>query len=178
MPSTPANDPKRKSAGGVIDFDRDYSGMAARWIGRHQLAGGKLTTTVGLEYEQSTDDRRGYENYVGTTLGVKGALRRNEVDTVSSFDQYAQAEWEGERWHFTGGLRHSRLAFKVDDNYITIGNGNDSGNVTYEKTTPVLAALYRLSPTINLYASAARGFETPTLNELFYSCLLYTSRCV
>ncbi len=33
----------------------------------------------------------------------------------------------------------------------------------------MLAALYRLTPTLNVYASAARGFETPTLNELFYS---------
>ena len=32
-----------------------------------------------------------------------------------------------------------------------------------------MGVLYRLSPVTNLYASAARGFETPTLNELFYS---------
>jgi iron complex outermembrane receptor protein len=29
--------------------------------------------------------------------------------------------------------------------------------------------LYKLGSGVNLYASAARGFETPTLNELFYS---------
>lgn len=169
LPSTPANAAVRKSSGGVIDFDRDFAGLAGRWIGRYQLAGGKLTTTVGLEYEQSTDDRRGYENYIGTTLGVKGALRRNEEDRVTSFDQYAQAEWQGERWGFTGGLRHSHVAFKVDDKYIATGNGDDSGNVSYDQTTPMLAALYKLTPSANLYISAARGFETPTMNELFYS---------
>jgi len=170
LPSTPANDPKRKHSGGVIDFDRDYSGLSGRWIGRYDLAGGKLTTTVGLEYEQSTDERRGYENYTSATnLGVQGALRRKETDSVTSFDQYAQAEWQGERWAFTGGVRHSRIDFKVDDHYVATGNGDDSGNVSYEKTTPMLAALYKLTPAVNLYASAARGFETPTLNELFYS---------
>ena len=169
LPSTPANAAVRKSSGGIIDFDRDFAGIAGRWIGRFNLAGGKLTTTVGVDYEQSTDERRGYENYIGTTLGVKGALRRNEEDRVTSFDQYAQAEWQGERWGFTGGLRHSHVAFNVDDRYITTGNGNDSGSVSYDQTTPMLAALYKLTPTANLYVSAARGFETPTLNELFYS---------
>lgn len=158
-----------RHSGGVIDFDRSFSGLSGRWIGRYALAGGKLTTTLGMDYEESTDERRGYENFIGTTLGVKGRLRRNEEDKVASFDQYAQAEWQGERWVFTGGLRHSRVAFKVDDNYIVTGNGDDSGNVSYEKTTPMLAATFRLTPAVNVYASAARGFETPTMNELFYS---------
>lgn len=161
--------PVRKQAGGVIDFDRDFGGLAARWTGRFALGGGRLTTTLGVDYEQATDDRRGYENYVGMTLGVMGALRRNEEDRVTTFDQYAQAEWQGARWTFSGGLRHSRVAFRVDDRYVTTGNGNDSGRVSYEKTTPTVAALYRLSDTVNLYASAARGFEAPTFNEMFYS---------
>lgn len=155
------------SSGGIIDFDRDFAGGSARWIGRFQLAGGKLTTTVGVDYEQSTDDRRGYENFIGTTLGVKGALRRLEEDRVSSFDQYAQAEWQGERWTFSGGVRHSHVDFNVEDRYLS--NGNDSGSVSYDKTTPTVAAMYRLTPAVNLYASAARGFEAPTFNEMFYS---------
>jgi iron complex outermembrane receptor protein len=154
-------------SGGIIDFDRSFAGVSGRWSGRFGLVGGQLTTTVGFDYEQSTDDRRGYENFIGTTLGVKGTLRRNEEDRVASFDQYAQAEWQGERWTFTGGLRHSRVAFRVDDAYLA--NGDDSGRVDYSKTTPTLAALYRLTPTVNLYASASRGFEAPTFNEMFYS---------
>ncbi|WP_374278028.1 TonB-dependent receptor family protein [Azonexus sp.] len=154
-------------SGGIIDFDRSFAGVSGRWSGRFGLADGQLTTTVGFDYEQSTDDRRGYENFIGTTLGVKGTLRRNEEDRVASFDQYAQAEWQGERWTFTGGLRHSRVAFRVDDAYLA--NGDDSGRVDYSKTTPTLAALYRLTPTVNLYASASRGFEAPTFNEMFYS---------
>jgi iron complex outermembrane receptor protein len=164
-----------KQAGGVIDFDRDFAGASARWIGRFQLAGGKLTTTVGVDFEQSTDDRRGYNSFVGTgtvcgvnlVCGVEGALRRNEQDRVNSFDQYVQAEWQGERWTFSGGVRHSKVSFNVDDAYLS--NGNDGGSVNYDKTTPTVAAMFRLLPTVNLYASAAQGFEAPTFNELFYS---------
>lgn len=165
IPTGPQGNPRH--SGGVIDFDRDFSGFSGRWIGRFDLAGGKLTTTAGIDFEQSEDDRRGYENFVGATLGVKGTLRRQESDRVFSFDQYAQAEWQRERWTFSGGVRHSRVSFKVDDAYLS--NGNDSGSVTYEKTTPTVAVLYRLADTVNVYASAARGFEAPTFNEMFYS---------
>ena len=156
-----------KHSGGIIDFDRDYGGASARWIGRFDAAGGRLTTTLGMDYEMSRDDRRGYENFVGNILGVQGNLRRKETDRVANFDQYAQAEWTRGDWQVSGGLRHSRVAFKVDDQYLS--NGNDGGTVNYQKTTPTLAALYRLNPVVNLYASLARGFETPTFGELFYS---------
>lgn len=165
IPPGPQGNPRH--SGGVIDFDRNFSGVSGRWIGRFDLAGGKLTTTAGIDFEQSEDDRRGYENFVGATLGVKGTLRRQENDRVFSFDQYAQAEWQGERWTFSGGVRHSRVSFKVDDAYLS--NGDDSGSVTYEKTTPTAAVMYRLADTVNVYASAARGFEAPTFNEMFYS---------
>ncbi|MGE5469269.1 MAG: TonB-dependent receptor family protein [Bacteroidota bacterium] len=162
-----------KQAGGVIDFDRSFAGLNGRWIGRYDLSGGKLTTTVGFDYEEATDDRQGYENFIGsgssTIYGVEGRLRRNELDRVASFDQFAQAEWQGERWTFTGGVRHSHVAFKVDDRYIVTGNGDDSGSVSYDKTTPTAAVMYRLTPLTNVYASVARGFEAPTFNELFYS---------
>ena len=165
IPPGPQGNPKH--SGGTIDFDRDFGGASTRWIGRFQLAGGKLTTTVGVDYEQSIDNRRGYENFIGATLGVKGVQRRAEEDRVSSFDQYAQAEWQGERWTFSGGVRHSQVSFNVKDAYLS--NGNDGGNVSYEKTTPTIAAMFRLTPSVNLYASAARGCEAPTFNALFYS---------
>ena len=121
-PSTPANDPKRRQSGGVIDFDRDFSGLSACWIGRYDLGGGRLTTTIGLDYERASDDRRGYENFVGETLGVKGALRRDEVNSATSFDQYVQVEWLIGQWNVTGGLPHSNATYKVTDHYVTDGN--------------------------------------------------------
>ncbi len=153
-----------RSSGGVIDFDR---GFGARWTAVHTMESGKLTATAGIDYDRSRDDRQGYENFVGTQLGVRGALRRDERDIVTSVDPYLQAEWETGSWTATAGLRHSRLRVEVDDRYLS--NGNDSGSINYSKTTPVLGLLYKLTPAVHVYASAARGFESPTLNELFYS---------
>ena len=154
-------------SGGVVDFDRDFYGADVNYAFVRPLAGGKLTTTIGIDYGRSSDDRKGFENFIGNQFGVKGNLRRDEQDVLSSVDPYAQTEWKGGDWVLTGGVRHTRLKVDVDDRYLS--NGNDSGGVSYSHTTPVLGALYKVNPTLNVYVSAARGFETPTLNELFYS---------
>lgn len=154
-------------SGGVVDFDRDFYGTDLNWLHVTQLAGGKLSTTVGLEYGRSSDDRTGYENFVGNVFGIKGALRRDEQDTVTNLDPYVQTEWEAGAWMLSAGLRHSSVKVSVDDRFLS--NGNDSGSLDYSHTTPVLGVLYKVAPSLNVYASAARGFETPTLNELFYS---------
>jgi iron complex outermembrane receptor protein len=158
-------------SGGVVDFDRDFYGLDANWLIVRPLGDGTLRTTVGLEAGKSTDARLGYENFIGDSgnseFGVKGRQRRDEEDDVRNIDPYLQLEWERGRWVFTGGLRHSRVSFDVIDHYLS--NGNDSGSVDYRHTTPLLGVLYKVNPSLNVYASAARGFETPTLNEVFYS---------
>ncbi|OON59112.1 TonB-dependent siderophore receptor [Massilia sp. KIM] len=154
-------------SGGVIDFDRDFYGVDGNWRMVREIGGGVLRATLGLEFARSRDARQGFENFVGNSFGVKGRLRRDEKNEVESLDPYAQLEWERGPWVLTGGLRHSRVKFDVTDNYLS--NGNDSGGVDYRHTTPLVGVLYKVSPTLNVYASAARGFETPTLNEAFYS---------
>ncbi|MDP3844185.1 MAG: TonB-dependent receptor [Oxalobacteraceae bacterium] len=156
-----------RGSGGVIDFDRNFAGVDAHWTDVRQLAGGSLSTTAGIDYGRSRDDRQGYENNFGT----KSTLRRNELDTVTSLDPYLQTEWQGGNWGLTAGIRRSRVNFKVDDRFDTgdSRNPNDSGSVSYSRTTPVLGLVYKVTPALNLYASAAKGFEAPTLNELFYS---------
>jgi iron complex outermembrane receptor protein len=154
-------------AGGVVDFDRDFYGADINYAIVRPLGDGKLTTTFGIEYGHSSDDRTGYENFIGNTFGVQGVLRRDEEDNLRTVDPYAQAEWQLGQWVFTGGVRHTQLTVGVTDRFLS--NGNDSGGVEYSHTTPVLGVLYKINPLLNVYASAARGFETPTLNELFYS---------
>jgi iron complex outermembrane receptor protein len=154
-------------SGGVVDFDRAFQGMDLHWDDRRQLGPGTLRTTIGLEYGSSRDQRKGYENFVGSELGVQGRPRRDETDDVANLDPYLQSEWQAGRWSLTGGLRRNSLKVDVHDHFLS--NGDDSGAVRYERTTPVLGVLYKLAPRLNVYASAARGFETPTLNELFYS---------
>jgi iron complex outermembrane receptor protein len=154
-------------SGGVIDFERRFFGASNRWIQPFELGASLLTLTAGLDYDHSRDDRQGYENFVGTTLGVKGNLRRDERDEVSSLSPYVQAAWQLGQLDLQAGLRHNEVRFEVNDRFLS--NGDDGGAVTYRELTPTLGASYALLPELNLYASWGKGLETPTLNELSYS---------
>ena len=158
-----------KHSGGVVDLDSGYGGSDARWTWKGELAGRAFELAAGLSWDRQAQHRRGYENFVDDLLGVRGALRRDEDDSVRDFDQYAQATWQfADRWSLVAGVRHSDVAFDARDHYLTAGNPDDSGRVDYGATTPVAGLLWRAAHGVNVYASYGRGFETPTFNELGY----------
>lgn len=157
------------SAGGVIDLERSYWGSDLHWTHRRDLLGAPLQLTAGLNFDNLDEQRRGYRNFIGNEVGVKGDLRRDEANRVYNIDQYAQLQWEpGEHWLLSAGVRNSRVRIDSNDHYIVPGNGDDSGAVTYRATTPVAGISWRVNDALRLYASYGRGFETPTLNELAY----------
>lgn len=164
-----------RNGGGVAVIDREFGGLDVRWTHKGEIAANPFSLTFGLNYDKMTDDRTGYENFVGTTLGVRGKLRRDETNTARNFDQYLQGSVDlGQRFTLSGGLRHSKVKFKNDDNYIVDSalpglNPDDSGSVSFSETTPVIGAVFKLTDAINLYANAGESFETPTLVEMAYN---------
>lgn len=154
-------------SGGVVDFRRAFHGVDLHARRSWDVAGGSATAIAGLAVERAIDDRKGYENFAGTELGVKGRLRRDEEDMSTSADPYLQLEWRNERWTLHSGVRHSQLKVSVRDRFLD--NGDDSGDASFSRTTPVVGVSYRATPSVNVYASAARGFEAPTHNEMFYT---------
>ena len=160
-------------AGGVIDLRRDYGGADLRWTSQWQLAARPFTVAAGMAYDTMTEDRRGYENFAetaqGPQLGVQGKLRRKERNRVWNLDPYLQASWQfAPAWTLEAGLRYSTVRFDSQDRYIAPGNADDSGSARYRKALPMAALRYQANPDLNLYATAGRGFETPTFNELSY----------
>jgi iron complex outermembrane receptor protein len=155
--------------GGVIELGRDYRGGDLRWTAQTRLADAPLTVVAGLTYDALAERRRGFQNFIGPTLGVEGALRRDESNDVWNFDQYLQASWQlAPRWTLNGGLRHSDVRFSSDDHYVVGANPDDSGSLSFGATLPVVGVMFAASDEVHLYATAGRGFETPTLNELAY----------
>lgn len=163
----PAAQASPRHSGGVIDFDRRYSGVDGRLLWRWSRG----SLIAGVNTEQQSEDRRGHENFSGSgadrVLGVTGALRRDEDNALRSTDLYLQGEFEF-RPELIGsaGLRSGRMRVRTRDRYLA--NGDDSGALSYGWTTPVAALQWLPSPAWNLYASAGRGYETPTLGELAY----------
>ena len=156
--------------GGVIDLDRAFHGLDARWIHSGFVADGAYTITAGLAREVQNELRRGFLNFIGTQLGVLGALRRDEENRVVNTSQFLQAEWQAlPMLKLSAGIRQSRVSFNSTDRYIVGANPNDSGAVVYRATTPAVGAVWSITGDLNTYATAGRGFETPTFNELAYS---------
>ena len=163
-----------RQPGGVIDFDRLYQGLDARLAWRWALGEARtLQLVAGAAAESAREDRRGYENFSGAAavrlLGVTGRLRRDEDNRFGTRDVYAQAELDlSSQWSATAGLRSGRVSYTSSDRYIVGGNGDDSGALSYRYTNPVAALQWRQSAEFNVYLSAGRGFESPTLGELAY----------
>jgi iron complex outermembrane receptor protein len=152
-------------SGGVVDLDRGYGGAGVRWS--HAFEPMKLDLHVGVDYERMSERRRGFIN----NLGVAGALKRDEDDTVDTTDVYAQAEWRPfERLLFMAGVRHSRVSFESQDFFVTANaaNSDDSGSVRYRRTSPVGGVAFDLTQRVKIYANVGKGFETPTFAELAY----------
>ncbi len=167
LPIAAQNNPL--NSGGLIDLDSDYGGGDLRWSWRGELASRRIEFSAGLNADRQQQQRLGFENYVGATLGVRGRLRRDERNEVGNFDQYAQAWWEfAPRWSLLAGLRHSKVRFESRDHYVSAANPDDSGRVDYSETTPVAGLMFAPAGNLRLYLSAGRGFETPTFNELGY----------
>jgi iron complex outermembrane receptor protein len=160
-------------AGGVIGLTRDYGGIDLRWSARLHLADRPFELVSGLGYDDLRERRTGYENFLGPPaaplLGVQGRLRRDERNEARNLDPYVQGTWHfAERWTLEAGVRRSTVRFSSQDHYIVGANRDDSGSARYRQTLPVASLRHQAAPELALYASAGRGFETPTLNELSY----------
>ncbi len=170
---TPTAQVAPSSPGGVIDLDRSYGGINAHWHIDREWGAGRLTASAGLASDLQDEWRRGFDNFAGAAtapsqLGVTGRLRRDERNTATTLDPYAQIEWDSALWTVIAGLRQSYVRMSSTDNYVAAGNPDDSGSSEYSGMMPVLGLRYRLNDMLQAYASAGLGFETPTLNEVAY----------
>ncbi|KNC09284.1 TonB-dependent receptor [Klebsiella sp. RIT-PI-d] len=170
IPRAPQLNPTH--AGGVISLNRHYQGIDTRWTHRGEL-GVPVTFTTGLDYENMSEDRKGYENFVmvngAPEYGQKGALRRNERNLMWNLDPYLQSQWQlTQKLSLDAGVRYSSVWFDSNDHYQTAANGDDSGDASYHKWLPAGSLKYAVTDAWNVYLSGGRGFETPTINELSY----------
>jgi iron complex outermembrane receptor protein len=154
--------------GGVIDLGRNYWGTDLHVTDQRSIAGQPLQLTGGISYDQLDEARKGFLNFAGTQLGVKGALRRDEHNRVYDLDEYLQLQWDpGERWRAMAGARNSLVQVQSNDHLPAPANAGASA-VRYSAFNPVAGLTYRAAAKLNLYGAYGKGFETPTLNDLAY----------
>jgi iron complex outermembrane receptor protein len=150
-----------------VGLDRLYSGLGLQLNGRHRLSESIAVQWVaGVDLDRSAEGRQAGQSVLGEK--VPGSVTRDEDNVAANRDAFAQANWFfGERWTLVTGLRSSQVGLSSTDRYLSDGNG--SGEVTYRAISPVAGLTWHATPTLNLYANAGRGFETPTLSEVAYT---------
>ncbi len=147
-------------AGGRVKFNRFFAGGGLNynydgyWLDRPDRL------VVGFDYNDQDDDRTNYDN----NLGVQGALALDQREHVTSSGVFAQNELSITKdVLLTLGVRTDQVTFDVTDHFLA--DGNDSGRVTEDSTSPMAGIVYSISPALNFYGTYSTSFETPTTTE-------------
>jgi iron complex outermembrane receptor protein len=69
-----------------------------------------------------------------------------------------------ERVQLTLGVRFDTVEFDVTDSFL--GDGDDSGVLEFDDTSPMAGVVVDLTDNLGLYATYSSAFETPTTTEL------------
>jgi iron complex outermembrane recepter protein len=152
------------------EISREFYGTDLRWDNKGTVANKPYNISFGLNYGKSEDARLDRNTLTGGA--PSNVLNRNEDNIVDNLDQYIQGKLSIlDNIDIHAGARHTKVELEVKDKFLTgAGNlGNNSGSVEYQKTTPVIGVVWKVTPSFNLYANYGRGFETPTFIEAAYS---------
>lgn len=146
---------------------REFYGTDLRWNNQGSIFDKPYSLSLGLNYGKSTDAR------LDTNIQLGGnpanVLNRDEDNISDNFDQYVQGKLSLlDNLDIHAGARRTKVQLKVNDKAIA-ANGDNSGKVEYQKTTPVIGATWKVNPAFNLYANFGKGFETPTFIEAAFT---------
>ncbi len=144
---------------------RDFYGAELRLTHRGMMLDRPYTATAGISAGFMDDARTDSPALAGV---INGSPSRDETQKASNIDQYVQSLWSvAERWDVHAGLRHTRLKQRVTDHLPTT-NGDGTGALSFDKTIPVIGAVFKATPVLNFYANVGKGFETPTMIEISF----------
>jgi len=170
------------TSGRASSISRDFWGTELRWSNKGQIFTRPYNVTAGLTYGRMEDARKDIAATAGVMLDESALanVNRRESNIAYNFDQYLQGQvglLDSVDIH--AGVRHTKVNLKVEDNLVDLTKDltqsanykykDGSGNATHEKTTPVIGAVWKATPQLNLYANYGKGFETPTLIEIAYA---------
>lgn len=149
-------------------ISREFYGADVHWGNTGKVFDKDYMISFGLNHDKSTDartDTNVLTNFVPTNTANKNV----DVDT---FDQYIQGKLSIlDNVDIHAGLRHTKVKLEVRVNLFTGTNPDNISDVEYQKTTPVIGAVWKATQTVNLYANYGEGFETPTLFEAVFDSI-------
>ena len=152
------------AANGVIDLKRAFFGLNGTWLHTGTLAGMPFKVVTGVEGNENDDHRLAFANTAGN---LTGPATQNYTMLARSRDGFVQAEFNpAERLAVNAGLRQSQTLLS---SFSNLTPSQSPGTHTYRATTGMASLQYYLQDKTNVYVSIGSGFDTPTLNQVFYS---------
>jgi len=146
---------------GQIDLSRDFYGIAGFIQSEHEIRSMPFTLQLGFDSDFQRDHRKRWDN----DFGDRGIARLDQSENVDNIGIYAQTIFSpSDNLILNIGLRNDRLKYDVIDSYFD--NGDDSGQLEFSDTSPMLGLNYGINEKIRLFANFSSSFEAPTTTEL------------
>ncbi|MFZ8952877.1 MAG: TonB-dependent receptor family protein [Gammaproteobacteria bacterium] len=146
---------------GQIDLSRDFYGIAGFIQSEHEIRSMPFTLQLGFESDFQRDHRKRWDN----DFGNRGIVRLDQSENVDNIGIYAQTIFSlSDNLILNIGLRNDRLKYDVIDSYFD--NGDESGQLEFSDTSPMLGLNYGINEKIRLFANFSSSFEAPTTTEL------------
>lgn len=160
----------------TVDVDRSSGGASLRGDDEWTVGGRVARVAAGGDLQWQHDDRLESENCADATAtsatcpagaALRGALRKDQRELVSSVGPFARAELAiAPALLASAGVRADAVRFRVRDRLVTATNPDDSGDRTLHAVSPSAGIVWRTTTLTSLYANLSTAFETPTTTEL------------
>jgi len=87
---------------------------------------------------------------------------------LSQLGLFAQLQWDiSDNFLVSGGVRHQRVGFSVDDYTTFPGNADiEGGDLDFNNTVFNAGAVYKITDTFNVFGNFAQGFSIPDFGNL------------
>jgi iron complex outermembrane receptor protein len=156
-----------------ISLERVASGARVSATRSWSPAGGRreLRVTAGVDLQWQRDDRREYAYLVpnaalATPDNTPDSLTRNQRERVVEVGPFVQALVTlSPVVSVTGGLRHDRVRFAVQDRHLSDGADNTGARV-FAASSGTIGLAVSPAAGLTVYGNVASSFETPTTTEL------------
>ena len=145
-----------------IELGRNGFGFRSEYLGAAEAGAVTIDWAAGVDVATQNDDRMEFgQAGDGSTTG----LMVSQTEDVVSAGPFAQIGISPtDRVRFTGGVRWNYYKFTAGDRFLD--NGDQSGDRNMDAVSPSVGVTVTAARNVNLFASVATAFETPTTVEL------------
>ena len=147
---------------------RDFFNDELNWENRGLFLDHIYSLTSGISYGSLRDNRcdtPGNGTSIQYGCNSPSGQTKFEKDYASNLDEFIQGKWTVlENVDLHAGIRNTNVNYNVQ----SMLSSSPSGGLHFSKATPVSGVVWKINPSLNIYANYGQGFETPTLAEIAY----------